>query len=315
MKYGLPYKGSKTKIANAIIEHLPPARVFYDLFAGGCAITHAALLSGKWERVIANDIKPYPFLFRDAILGKYKDDYRWVSREDFFKSEDPFDKLIFSFGNDCRTYIYAAGEVEEWKRALHYAVCFHDYEPMLKLSGKDLSTIDACKTMYQRRIKAYQILGGKHGWWEGKGVHLENLERLERLQSLESLERLQSLERLERIQGLSGLRNLDRLEVTQGNYWEVEIEDDAVIYLDPPYANTNGYGARRISDFDSEGLYEWILCQKAPVFISEYEMPRDRFDCIWELKTMSYINADTPTEAIERLFVPKGMQFDKITLF
>ena len=306
MKYGLPYKGSKTKIADAIIEHLPPAKVFYDLFAGGCAITHAAILSGKWDRIISNDIKPYPFLFRDAALGKYRDDYRWVSRDDFFASDDPFDKLIFSFGNDCRTYIYAAGDVENWKRALHYAICYGDYAPMKELTGTDLSPIDSCKTIYGRRIKAYQLLGGKHGWWEGKGVHLENLERLQRLQSLERLERLQSLD---------GIRNLDRIEVTQGNYWEVEIEDDAVIYLDPPYANTNGYGAKRVSDFDSDRLYDWIEAQRVPVFISEYEMPGDRFDCIWELKTKSYINADTPTDSVERLFVPKGMKFNKITLF
>ena len=306
MKYGLPYKGSKTKIADAIIEHLPPGKVLYDLFAGGCAISHAAILSGKWDRVVANDIKPYPFLFRDAAMGKFRNEYRWVSREDFFKSQDPFDRVIFSFGNDCRTYIYAAGEVEDWKRALHHAICFHDYGPMKELTGKDLSPIDACKTMRARRIMAYQLLGGKHGWWEGKGVHLENLERLERLQSLE---------RLERVQALESISNLDRLEVTLGNYWEVEIEDDAVIYLDPPYTGTNGYGAKKISDFDSERMYDWILCQKAPVFISEYEMPEDRFECIWELKTHSFINASAPSEATERLFVPKGMTYDKITLF
>ena len=290
MQYGLPYKGSKSKIADAIIEHLPPARVLYDLFAGGCAITHAAILSGKWERVIANDVKPYPILFRDAALGKYRNAYQWVSRGDFFATDDPFEKLVFSFGNDCRTYIYAEGEKNEnWKRALHYAICFHDYQPMIDLGGPDLSGIDSCRTMKQRRLKAYAILGGKE--WYDKDIHLENLERLERLQ------------------------NLERLEVIQGNYWEVEIEEDAVIYLDPPYANTNGYGAKKISDFDSERLYEWILCQKAPVFISEYEMPADRFECIWEMKVKSLICQDGPTEATERLFVPKGMKFDKITLF
>lgn len=305
MQYGLPYKGSKTKIADAIIEHLPPARILYDLFAGGCAISHAAILSGKWERVIANDIKPYPLLFRDAALGKYRDEYKWVSRSDFFNSDDPFDKLVFSFGNDCRTYIYGA-DIEEWKRALHYAICFHDYKPMIDLGGPDLSPIDSCRTMWQRRIKAYQLLGGKHGWWEGKGVHLENLERLERLQNLE---------RLERVQGLEKVRNLERLEVIQGNYWEVEIEPDSVIYLDPPYANTNGYGEKHISDFDSGLMYEWIEAQSVPVYISEYDMPRDRFDCIWETKVKSLISADGPTEAVERMFVPRGRYYPKITLF
>ena len=47
MNYGLPYKGSKNRIAKKILDVLPAAPVLYDVFAGGCAITHAALLSGK----------------------------------------------------------------------------------------------------------------------------------------------------------------------------------------------------------------------------------------------------------------------------
>ena len=43
-RYGLPYMGSKSKHADWVIEHLPAAENFYDLFAGGCAVTHAALL-------------------------------------------------------------------------------------------------------------------------------------------------------------------------------------------------------------------------------------------------------------------------------
>ena len=136
---------------------------------------------------------------------------------------------------------------------------------------------------------AYAILGGKE-WYE-KDIHLENLERLERLQ------------------------NLERLEVKQGDYFDVPIEEDSVIYLDPPYANTNGYGAKKLSDFDSERLYDWILEQKAPVYISEYQMPEDRFECIWERKVKSLINQSGPTEATERLFVPKGRDYIKTTLF
>lgn len=41
-KYGMPYQGSKSRIAEEIIGMLPAGGVFYDLFAGGCAITHAA---------------------------------------------------------------------------------------------------------------------------------------------------------------------------------------------------------------------------------------------------------------------------------
>jgi site-specific DNA-adenine methylase len=45
MTYGVPYQGSKSRIANDIIALLPEGRRLVDLFAGGCAITHAAILS------------------------------------------------------------------------------------------------------------------------------------------------------------------------------------------------------------------------------------------------------------------------------
>lgn len=34
-KYGMPYQGSKTRIADELIAVLPPARHFYDCFGGG----------------------------------------------------------------------------------------------------------------------------------------------------------------------------------------------------------------------------------------------------------------------------------------
>ena len=56
MIYGLPYMGSKGRIAKQLMDALPSGRVLVDPFDGGCAVTHAALLAGKWERVVANDI-------------------------------------------------------------------------------------------------------------------------------------------------------------------------------------------------------------------------------------------------------------------
>jgi site-specific DNA-adenine methylase len=39
MRYGLPYKGSKNGIAEWIIDNLPSAEWFVDLFCGGGAVT------------------------------------------------------------------------------------------------------------------------------------------------------------------------------------------------------------------------------------------------------------------------------------
>ena len=120
MNYGLPYKGSKNSIAKWVISNLPASHTFVDLFAGGCAVTHAAILSGKFGRFIANDITEYPQVFRDAIDGKYRNECRWISREDFLrlKDDDPYVRLCWSFGNGMKTYMYAP-EVERFKKHLH----------------------------------------------------------------------------------------------------------------------------------------------------------------------------------------------------
>lgn len=127
MRYGVPYQGSKNKICKWVIDNLPSGKVFVDLFAGGCAVTHAAMLSGKWDYFIANDIGDAPEVFINAIKGKYTNEERWISREDFarLKDTDPYVSLCWSFGNSRANYLYAQ-EVEPWKKALHYARVFGD---------------------------------------------------------------------------------------------------------------------------------------------------------------------------------------------
>lgn len=133
MSYGTPYRGSKNTIAKRIIDLLPRADTFVDLFAGGCAMTHCAMESGKYRNFIANDIGDAPQLFANAIAGKYRDERRWISREDFFalKDADPYIRLCWSFGNSQEHYMYSK-EIEPWKRALHYARVFGDRGELLK---------------------------------------------------------------------------------------------------------------------------------------------------------------------------------------
>lgn len=129
MRYGLPYKGSKNKLAERIVRLLPSKAHLVDLFCGGCAVSHAALLMGKYGHIHINDINwMCPTLFLDALSGKYEDDTRWISREDFFrlKDTDPYVAVVWSFGNNMRDYLYSR-EIEPLKKAIHYAIFFGDY--------------------------------------------------------------------------------------------------------------------------------------------------------------------------------------------
>ena len=133
----MPYKGSKNAIAKWIIEQLPASDCLVDLFGGGGAITHAAMLSGKWKRFIYNDFDAVTVkAFRMAVNGEFADERRWISREDFQNlKDDPYAVLCYSFGNNSKDYAYSK-EVEPWKRALHYAYVYGDVSEFEKFGIK-----------------------------------------------------------------------------------------------------------------------------------------------------------------------------------
>lgn len=186
MKYGLPYKGSKNKLAERIVRLLPKRTHLVDLFCGGCAVSHAALLMGKYEHIHINDINwMCPTLFIDALNGKYNDENRWISREDFFrlKDTDPYVAVVWSFGNNLRDYLYSK-EIEPLKKAIHYAMFFSDYS-LGKELGHDLSFIDPIQDL-QKRYLAVKHYFNKLGHFQQQSFEGQN----QRMQSIEAMERL-----------------------------------------------------------------------------------------------------------------------------
>ena len=104
-KYGLAYQGGKSVLADDLLSVIPSAENFYDLFAGGCSITHAAILSDKWENVYSNDISDMPLVFKKAVEGfDYNSYLRPVSKEEFNTTSDPIIKYIFSFSTNFKDY-------------------------------------------------------------------------------------------------------------------------------------------------------------------------------------------------------------------
>ena len=283
--------GSKSGIAEWVISKLPPADVFVEPFAGGCAVTHAAILSGKYKRIIFNDITDSTQVFLDAIRGRFKDEDRWISREDFkrLKDTDPYVRLCFSFGNNQHTYAY--GDIEPYKRAFHYAVVFQDLDPFKELGIPIPKSVVRSDNRKSRRLSVKRYLK----WARGNSIgslerseslqslerleslqsleRLESLQSLERLESLQSLERLESLQSLERLERLESLERLERLENYQGDYRDIPIptKESCVIYCDPPYRGTAGY----LNKFDFGEFDDWCRAHKDNLFISEYNMPKD----------------------------------------
>ena len=326
MRYGLPYRGSKSRIAPEIVGHLPSGAVFYDLFCGGCAVTHAAMLSGRWERFVVNDLQgDMAELFVNAANGKYRNEDRWISREDFLsqKDADAYVRVCWSFGNNGKDYLYGR-EIEPYKRALHYAVVFGDFAPLSELCPE---VVDSCRAalsgIEERGARRVEIGRAVVRWLKANGTPEMLLNnplykscrfkqgRLESLESLERLERLQSLERLERLQRLQSLESLERLNL---DYRDVPIEDGGVVYCDPPYRGVSGYvtGA-----FDHDAFYDWVRNAEFPVYVSEYSMPED-FIPVWEKPVAVLANQKgTDGKVTERLYLHEKWAHEvwKPTLF
>jgi len=142
MNYGLPYKGSKCKIVDQIVPLFPRRTHLYDLFCGGGAVTHFAMLTNRFSHIHMNDINPMcTELFRNCLEGVYDKESRWISREDFYrlKDTDPYVAFVWSFGNNLRDYIYGK-DIEPFKKALHYVLYFRD-NSLCKALGMDLEYI------------------------------------------------------------------------------------------------------------------------------------------------------------------------------
>jgi len=317
MSYGLPYQGSKNRVAKRLVDALPPAPVLYDVFCGGCAVTHAAMLSGKYQRFVVNDRRGWlPDAFREAINGGYANEDRWISREDFkrLKSTDAYAALCFSFGNDYRSYMYARG-LEPYKRALHHAIFWKDFAPWAALCPETADALAAglapIEDRKQRRVQAgHFIVESLKQQLSAGTLSPDILEkpiyRQIRRATSNSLQSLGCLERLERLLSLERLESLpDTLTAYSMDYREMRFDEPGIIYCDPPYMSGYAKGKEYGCEFDAEAFYSWCEAQKLPVYISEYQMPEERFVCIAEWDKVTTIAAKTTTHVTERLWRPR----------
>lgn len=274
MRYGLPYQGSKSRIADWVVGNLPSAPVLVDIMCGGGAVSHAALLSGKYGRVVLNDVNGMADVFVRAVRGEYAD-YSFVpDREQFFalRDSDPVVSLLYSFGNNRRTYL--------WSRTL---------EPVKVAASRML-----CAPSLSERRRYWRVFCRVlREYVEGYDEIPERLQRLELLQGLISLEGLQGLERLEGLQGLEG---------SCADYRDVEIPSDAIVYVDPPYAGTD---CRPYQGFDFDAFHAWLDSVPNLTVVSEYTCPPH---CVQVAEHEHYTNMSqyrNKLPHVERLFVPE----------
>lgn len=293
-RYGLPYMGSKNKIAKWVLSYLPKAENFYDLFCGGCAVTHCAITQKKYKNYFINDIKgEMPQGFVDCVNGKYNGDNRWISREDFEVLKGKGDMIVdvcFSFGNNWRKGYAYAKEIEPIKKALHYAILLKDCSLLSEFVNIDFKPLEKIEDINER----YSVI---------KKIIRQNTKNIQ----LKNFSRLQNLERLV---GLGELSNYGRDVIPSSlSYDQIDIKPNSVVYCDIPYKATAKYNE---NEFDYDRFYDWCLKQTQPVFISEYDMPESDFICIAaKQKTMAMCATNNSLKSVERLFIPKTQMANK----
>lgn len=268
---GLPYIGSKKKIAKKLIEiikqNFGTDKTVYDLFGGGGAVTLECKLQGL--DVVYNDVDPIPGLMIQKILSEDREYLKTLicSREEFFQIRDKEDKsvddhlklLVNSFGYDCKSYLYSKKHSDIKYKLIKEIIekhdCFYGY--------KQTET-------FKDFIKDEENL--KYSDWKN---------REEKHQGFSFVQRLQQLERLKQLENVQDIKVNKEIEFYNKDYKDFSDIKNSIIYLDPPYKDTNK--VYRNNNIDYEEFYRWCkdMSKDNIVLISGYHMPDD-FEIVYE---------------------------------
>lgn len=283
---GLPYVGSKKKISKKIVEiikqNFGTDNTVYDVFGGGGAIT-AELIINDID-VVYNDLDK---TITDMFNRVLHQDREWiktliVSRDEFFTIRDKEHKtvddelklLVNSFGNDRKSYLYSKKLSD-----ITYNLAVDILEKEDVLCGYKKTTT------YQRAVNLYEEKLGFFG-------------KEEKHRTLQQLQRLQQLERLQQLNSYP--------ETTNKDYKYFSNIKNSILYLDPPYENSD------IDDYNSQvdyqEFYDWVvqMSKNNIVLLSSYEVSDDRFECVYEFKTArSTLSGGTSGNRTEKLFMIK----------
>ena len=257
--------GSKRKIAGKLVDYIisenPNAKYVYDLFGGGGAMSFEFLQRPQIEKVYYNELNTGVV----ALLKKIKTDgiteafYKWISREYFHRLKTEkwwiggLVSTCWSFGNNQKEYMFSK-QNELIKRPLHELIV-----------NKDINMIDEFYNLTGLRIP------------------------IECISATTTNERRLEVMRFVKKSGLMRLQQLERLEITNLDYRDVNITtpiDETIIYLDPPYDGTAKYQ----HDIDHAALYDWINGCPYTVYMSGYDAPYDVVYTISHRSTLSSIN-------------------------
>ena len=293
---GLPYQGSKKKVAKKIVEiikqNFGTDKIVYDIFGGGGAITAECLINSLDVRY--NDHCEFITAAFQNVISSGRDWLKTliVNREDFFKIREKPNKtlddelkiLVNSFGNNRQSYLYAKSFADDKYRLAIEIIAKHDV-----FSGyKQTET-------YRNAVRPFDV---------GEPEYNQVLKQIQQLGRLQQLERLQQLKQLKQLQ---------QLEVTNKDYRDFSGVKGAVFYLDPPYENSYVGGYSDSKQFNHAEFYDWAveMARENIVLLSSYTVSDDRFVEVFRFETaQSTLCGGKDKSRFEKLFMVKGCRRD-----
>ena len=275
----ITYIGSKKRIVETILAHIPPATNFYDLFGGGGSITYHALnyrnVFTGWEKIHYNELKPDIFNLMKWIY------FDWDNAVNEIMNIYMSPVSLAEFNQIKSNYNPTNCDVKDTLKLLIYSFnlnmvryCFNKEDEALKLPIIE----KLAKAIKKHGAEYANLRDFRVNWLKSKRAYYKQFyntgHKRNKLTSSVVI-RLQSLERLETIKNI--LSN-EKLQMSNLDYRNVPIKPDSVIYCDIPYYKST---IHYHSNFDHAEFFKWAKNNKHPVYFSNYQFETD-FTCVVE---------------------------------
>lgn len=294
-KLGIPYMGSKRKLASDILQKITQRHNgitdFYDLFGGGGSISFTAIRDYRFN-VHYNELNSHIY----SLVQYLKDNkelepkfYEWVTREEFHKQCNRTDAdwysgfvmSCWSFGNAQSGYLYGA-EIENIKRLAHEFIVNGCLNSMQEI-GVDIPQLLKEKNIQKRRLTF----------------------------TSETDITIWSLQYLELLVKINKLLQTQNLQISNTSYENVLITGkNPVVYCDIPYKGTGEY---KEGGFNHDKFYEWFANLEYPAYLSEYDAPFEKIEMFKHRSSLSATN--NKKKVFESIFWNGKGDINKSTLF
>lgn len=162
------------------------------------------------------------------------------------------------------------------------------------LYGKELSDIK-----YKLAIEILEKEDVFSGYKKTTTYQKNTYKNIDKNDRLQQLQRLEQLERLQQVQEVPKITNED--------YHYFSDVKNSILYLDPPYENTETGSYK--SQIDYQDLYDWVIqmSNNNIVLLSSYEVSDDRFECVYSFdKVKSTFQIKNKGQRTEKLFMVKS---------